>query len=133
MMQENAAAGRKSAIAPRPYRELRRRLVSGLFLGLLALALLLAGPRPFALLVLFVALMMSWEWGRVVRSKRLDISFLVHSSAACSAAVLAAVGQPIFGLAAVLIGAVCLIILNFGKPAYLSILGVAYVGFRPSR
>ncbi len=112
----------------RTFADLRPRIISGVTLGVLGLALISAGPKPFGLLVLVVALLMSWEWARIVRGRRLDISFLIHAIAACAGTVLAAVNHPLIGVLALLVGAITLLPLNIGKEARLSAFGVLYVG-----
>jgi len=127
-MHEDAAARRRPGGPVGRFRDLRPRIISGLILSLLALGLTLAGPRPFTLLVLVVVLLMSWEWGRVVRGRKLDVSFLFHAATACAGTVLAGVGHPLLGVIIVIAGAMALIALTWGKTGRLSAFGVLYVG-----
>jgi phosphatidate cytidylyltransferase len=109
-------------------KDLRPRIVSGLVLAAVALALTYAGPHPFALLVLVIAVLMSWEWGRVVRGTELDVTFVVHALATTMAALLAAMGYAALGVAAVIIGAIIVIPLQFGEKVWHSAQGVLYTG-----
>jgi phosphatidate cytidylyltransferase len=108
--------------------DLRPRAMSALVLGCVVLALVYAGSTPFAGLVLVVAILMSWEWGRVVRGAAFDLSFLVHAAAVAVAAMSAANGSPALALAAVVIGASIVWLLCFGFNERLSALGVLYAG-----
>jgi phosphatidate cytidylyltransferase len=103
--------------------------VSALVLASVVLALVYAGPTPFAGLVLVVALLMCWEWGRIVRpAVFVDAPLLVHASAVAVATVLAAKGSAALALAAVLIGTALVWVLCFGLNERLCALGVLYVG-----
>lgn len=121
---DDAPAVRTTGLA----RDLRARVISGLLLGLTALALAWAGPMPFAGLVVVIAFAMCWEWGRVVRGPQLDPAFAVHAGAVVGAALLAALGYAALGLVLVLIGAVLVLLLQFGANGRVSALGVPYVG-----
>lgn len=127
MRDEMIAATDSSYRTGKPAYHLWLRIVSGLTLALMTLALLYAGPKSFAVLVLIVVLIMCWEWGRVVRGRKLDISFLVHATTACASVVLSAVGQPGLALALVLIGTITVFMLNLGTSARASATGVVYV------
>ena len=65
--------------------DLRVRIIAGAVMALVALALAYAGPTWFALLILVVALVISWEWGRVVRGVSFDLAFFVHAAAVSAA------------------------------------------------
>jgi phosphatidate cytidylyltransferase len=114
---------------PRWPQDLSPRAVSALILACLALALLYAGPTPFAGLVVAIALLMCWEWGRIVRGTAgVDTPLLVHAVAVAVAAVLAATGSASLALAAVVTGAGLVWLLCFGFNERLCALGVLYVG-----
>src|SRR5262249_13190720 len=68
------------------------RLASGGAMGVVAAACMLSGPLPFAVLVVVVAVLLSWEWGRLVHDREADLVIAVHVGAAGVAAVLAAAG-----------------------------------------
>jgi phosphatidate cytidylyltransferase len=103
-------------------------VASGLVLAAVAFALLWAGPVPFAALVLAVALVMSWEWGRVVRQSGVDVVLVVHAVAVVACVGLAVGGYAALGLLAVLAGAIIVGALRFGEHAYVSSFGVLYTG-----
>ena len=109
-------------------RDLTPRIVSGLLLGGVALALCYLGSVSFALLVIVVALIMSWEWGRVVRGREFDTTFVVHGGTIAAGSLLAAFGFAALGLVLVMIGAVLVLLLQFSEQGRLSALGVPYVG-----
>ncbi len=109
-------------------RNLRARLISGVILGIVTLALIYVGSWPFVLLVICVAAVMSWEWGHIVRDGGVDFSFFVHALAVVAAAICAYAGVAAFGLVALAIGAIIVGVLNSGQGGAISGLGVLYVG-----
>jgi phosphatidate cytidylyltransferase len=109
-------------------RDLKPRILSGLLLALVAVGLAYAGPLSFALLVVAVGLLMCWEWGRIVRGEGFDIAFVAHSVAVLAASIAAARGFAAIGLIVVLIGAIIVLLMRFGRQGRLSGLGVLYVG-----
>jgi phosphatidate cytidylyltransferase len=126
-MPDNAAAPEAGA-GPLISSNLKLRLVSGIAFAALAFALTYAGPVPFAVLVLVCAMVISWEWGRLVRGVAFDLGFFVHAGAVAAGIVLAAAGYAALGLAALFIAAIILVPLYMGRGARLSALGVFYVG-----
>jgi phosphatidate cytidylyltransferase len=104
------------------------RIVSALILASIALAMAWWSGTTFAVLVLVVALLMSWEWGRVVRGVEMDLAFLVHAVAVTIAVGLAAFGYATLGLAALLIATIIAVPLQFGERGLLSAAGVVYTG-----
>ena len=126
-MPDNAAASGAGAV-PLISSNLKLRLVSGIAFAALAFALTYAGPIPFAVLVLVCAVVISWEWGRLVRGVAFDLGFFVHAGAVAAGIVLAAAGYAALGLAALIIAAIILVPLYMGRGARLSALGVFYVG-----
>jgi phosphatidate cytidylyltransferase len=107
---------------------LKLRIVSGAVLAAVAFGLAYAGPKPFAVLVLVVALFVSWEWGRMVRGVGADLAFFIHAIAVTAAILLATAGYAALGGAVLVTAAIILIPLVFGRGARLSALGVFYVG-----
>lgn len=128
-MQDDTPADQAGASPERSLAaDLRGRIVSGLVLAVAALTLAYAGPKPFAVLVLAVALLMSWEWGRLVRGSELDICHGVHAGTILAAVALAAVGYAALGAAALVVGAIIVFSLRFGEHALLSAAGIVYTG-----
>lgn len=108
--------------------DLGPRLASGLVLAAIALALNYAGLGWLALLVLAVGLIMSWEWGRVVRRGEVDAALIVHGLAVAMAVLLAVLGLPAMGAVAILVAMGVVALVESGRRPLISALGVAYVG-----
>lgn len=109
-------------------KELWLRILSGLVLAAIALALVHAGAQTFAGLVAVVALLMSWEWAHVVRAVRYDAAFGVHAASVLVAIALTVAGFPALALAAIAVGAAVVAPLQVGARPFASAMGVAYVG-----
>ena len=128
-MPDNVVASQAEADnAPWLSSNLKLRLISGAVLATVAFLLTYAGPLPFALLILVCALVISWEWGRLVRGATFDLGFFLHAIGVTAAIVLAAAGYAALALAVLVITAITLIPLYIGRGARLSGLGVFYVG-----
>lgn len=108
--------------------DFRLRLVSGLVLAAAALALTWAGVVPFGMLVLAVTLIVSWEWGHIVRKAGIDTIFILQAIVISVAAGLAIWQLPALGVVAVIVGAVLAALLGFGQLGRISALGVLYAG-----
>src|SRR5215831_4155939 len=104
------------------------RLASRVAMGAVAGACILAGPLSFAVLVVVVTLVLSWEWGRLVHGREADLVIAVHVGAAGVAAVLAAAGFVGLGLLALSIGAILALLQSLGANSLFSALGVFYAG-----
>jgi len=104
------------------------RLASGVAMGAVAAACMLAGTLSFDVLVVVVTLVLSWEWGRLVHGREADLVIAVHVAAAGVAAVLAAAGFVGLGLLTLLIGAILALLLSLGSNSLFSGLGVVYAG-----
>lgn len=109
-------------------RDLKTRVASAIVLAVLALGANFAGAVPFAVLVSILVLVVSWEWGRMVRGDGTSIQTIIHAASTAVAAALAASGMAAIGLAALGIGAILILTLRFGVGVRLSVLGVLYVG-----
>jgi len=128
-MSDNLAVSETERRAGRGLSEnLRSRLVWGTALAVVALALTYAGPIPFALFVLVVALFVGWEWGRMVRGVSADVAFFVQAIAVAAAVALTTAGYAALAVAVIVTAAIILIPLVFGRGARLSALGAFYVG-----
>jgi phosphatidate cytidylyltransferase len=108
--------------------DFRLRLAAGLGMGAVALAFTLAGVMPFAVLVVLVALVVAWEWGRLVHGAEAGAVVAVLIGAAALAGILAAVGLVGLGLLALPIGAILAALLSLGRNSIFSALGVFYAG-----
>lgn len=128
MPGEDVTDATAEAATPRTTGEFLVRLVSGVLLAAVTIAAAWLGPWPFAGLVLLVALLMSWEWGRVVRKADFDLSFVVHAIAIVIAVGLAAFGYAALGLAVLAIATIIAVPLQFGSYGLLSAAGVLYTG-----
>ncbi|MGD9668359.1 MAG: phosphatidate cytidylyltransferase [Hyphomicrobiaceae bacterium] len=125
---DGGTSGSGMAQGPKTSSDLKPRLIAGAVMAAVALILDYAGPIPFALLVVGVAVVMCWEWGRLVRAEDYGPALVVHALAVVFAGVLAAAGLPALGLAALAIGAGVLLAMPFGSRRLMSTAGVAYVG-----
>lgn len=104
------------------------RLGAGLIMGVVALGFTLAGALPFALLVGLAAVLVSWEWGRMVHGADANNVIAVLIITAVLASVLAAAGLVGLGLLALPIGAILATLLSLGRNSVFSALGVFYAG-----
>lgn len=115
-------------LRPTLTRDVLARLASGAVLAVIALGLLYLGTLPFALLVAIAAVLVSWEWSRLVRGAAFDAAFFVHAISAVLATGLGGLGLAGLGIAVVIAGAILVGLLSFGSRAALSALGVVYTG-----
>lgn len=125
-MAQKTAPGPASPMAAA--RNLRERVVSGVVMVLVALAMAYTGPIAFAFLIVAVALVMSWEWGHLVRATSADAAFAVHGTAVIAAIGLATGGLPVLALVAIVAGTVAMLAASNAKRPALSAIGVPYVG-----
>lgn len=109
-------------------RDFMPRLVSGLALAAIAMALTWLSVWTFALLVITVALIVAWEWGRIVRKAEVDTILVVHLAAVLLAGGLSLAGLPALGVITVVVGAILAAVLGFEKLGRISALGVLYAG-----
>lgn len=108
--------------------DLKSRIVAGILLALVTGALAWTGGWPFALLIMLVAVLMSWEWSRVVRGGGSSITLAVHAASAALAVLLSAMGLAALGLATVLASALVVLALEIGGRSLVSAVGVLYTG-----
>ncbi len=109
-------------------RNLQERIASGMVMVFVALALVYAGAVPFAILVVAIGLVMSWEWGHMVRGVWADAGFCAHGSAIGVAVGLVALGDPVRALVALILGAAVVFVMTRATRPELSALGVFYAG-----
>ena len=91
------------------------RLVSGLVLAVAAIGLTWGGVLPFGMLVLAVTLIVSWEWGHIVRKAGIDTIFVVQAIVISVATALAIWELPALGVVVVVVGAILAALLGFGQ------------------
>ncbi len=104
------------------------RVISGLVMGAVAALFTFSGATAFSVLVIVVALLLSWEWGRLVHGRDADVVVAIHVGSAGAAAALAAFGYVGLGLLALPIGAILAMVLSLGRNSAYSALGVFYAG-----
>jgi phosphatidate cytidylyltransferase len=126
--EAGGGAGGRSDLRARLGDDFAQRLVSGLAMGAIAAVCTVLGMMPFAVLVIVVAMLLSWEWGRLVHGREGDTVIAVHAAAAGGAAVLAAFDKVGLGLLLLPIGAILATLLTLGRSSVFSALGVFYVG-----
>jgi len=107
---------------------LKLRIISGVVLAAVALLLTYLGPMSFAALVLACTVVISWEWGRLVRGASFDVGFWVQAIAVGVAVILAAAGYAAPAIVVLAAAAITMVPLYMGRGARLSALGVFYVG-----
>jgi phosphatidate cytidylyltransferase len=105
-----------------------QRVISGLVMAAVAALFTFAGVTTFSVLVVVVALLLSWEWGRLVHGRDADVVVAIHVGSAGAAAALAAFGYVGLGLLALPIGAILAMVLSLGRNSAYSALGVFYAG-----
>lgn len=108
-------------------RDLVPRAISAVVLAVIALGSIWAGSLPFALLVLLIGVVMSWEWARIVRGGASDAALLLHAGAVALAILLTMRGALLPAVALVAAGMIAVGMLATQQRP-LSALGVAYVG-----
>ncbi|KAB2917045.1 MAG: phosphatidate cytidylyltransferase [Hyphomicrobiaceae bacterium] len=121
-------AGERHDPASRLGGDFRTRLLSGLAMGAIAALFVFTGAIPFTVLVVAIAVLLSWEWGRLVHGRDVDVVMVIHIGAACAAAVLAAFGYAGLGLLVLPIGAILVMLLSLGSNSVYSAFGVFYTG-----
>ncbi len=109
-------------------RNFQQRVASSIVMVVVALALVYAGSLPFAGLLLGIALLMSWEWGHLVRGTDADSGFFVHATAVAVAIMLAVSHHVLPALGVLICGAAALAALTARRRPILSSTGVLYVG-----
>ena len=110
-------------------RELVKRIASAAVLAPVAIYLVYLGGWPFTLLVMFVAVLMTYEWARLVRGTHLNADYVIHAATAVLAVGLAGGGRPLLALAAALAGvAIALAVVAWrGEGKRWTIIGFPYI------
>jgi phosphatidate cytidylyltransferase len=105
------------------------RLLTSLVVGAIAAIFIFSGPTPFAVLAVAVALLVSWEWGRLVHGPDAGILVAVQIGTVAVSGLLAASLSAGLGLLALPIGAILATLLSLGRNSFLAAAGVFYAGF----
>jgi phosphatidate cytidylyltransferase len=126
--EAGGGAGAQPDLRARLGDDFAQRLVSGLAMGAVAALCTFLGATPFAVLVVVVTVLLSWEWGRLVHGREGDVVIAVHIVTVAGAAVLAAFEKVGLGLLLLPIGAILATLLTLGRNSVFSALGVFYVG-----
>lgn len=129
MSDQDPLDARSDGVAERLGGDFRVRLASGIALAIGVALLTLAGPVPFAVLVAVAALLVSWEWCRMVHGPEYGALLAVLLGTTGLAAFLAAIGYVALGLLVLPIGAILATVLSLGRNSLYSALGVFYAGF----
>jgi phosphatidate cytidylyltransferase len=131
-MSEHDEAGNRDRGPPgmrsRLGSDLATRITSGLAMGAVAALFLFSGALPFALLVVAVSAVLSWEWGRLVHGGEGDMVIAVQIVTVALAAILAAWEKVGLGLVLLPIGAILAFVLSLDRNSFFSALGVFYAG-----
>jgi phosphatidate cytidylyltransferase len=109
--------------------DFRVRLASGIAMAIGAAVLTVAGTIPFAVLVAAAAVLVSWEWSKLVHGTDYGSVRAVLVGTTALAAFLAGMGYVALGLLALPIGAILATVLSLGRNSLFSALGVFYAGF----
>jgi phosphatidate cytidylyltransferase len=102
------------------------RLATGLAVAAVTAIFTFSGPMPFALLVVVVALLVCWEWGRLVHGSDAGPLVAVQIGTVAAAGLLAAFLSVGLGLLALSIGAILATLLTLGRNSFLSAAGIFY-------
>jgi phosphatidate cytidylyltransferase len=112
----------------RQHGELVKRGVSGALLGGLALTAVWLGSPTFMLVVMAIGIVMSWEWGRVVRGRDFDPTLIAHALGVAVATALADKSHIGWALAVLVVSGVIVFVRQTAERPWLSAVGLAYVG-----
>jgi phosphatidate cytidylyltransferase len=111
--------------------DLGLRLVSALMLGALVLAATYQSAIAFAVLVAIGSVVLSWEWGRIVRGSDFDELLVLHAISVVVGCGLAVYGEYGVALLVLVVGPALKFAVSDDKTAAnlgLSLLGVPYIG-----
>jgi phosphatidate cytidylyltransferase len=119
--------------APTRSTELFQRIVSGLALIAISLAMTVYSADAFALLIVIFAVLMGWEWANVARGRGADVLFYLQTAVVVAAAGLAWQRYPALAGAWVIASSLFAFhlhkVLRPGTDPWWSAAGVYYAGF----
>ena len=115
---------------PRTPPSLGLRWLSALVLVPLAVYLTWLGSWPFLLLVAMAAVLMAFEWNRLVYGEEARFFFAVHAVISVVALLLMGLGEPLISVFVVVVGGLCVSVLTLfvQRPPLWALLGVVYTG-----
>lgn len=108
--------------------ELTKRVISAMVLGVMAIGAAVGGAWPLAVMVSIGAIVLAWEWGRLVRNSEFDDTMYVHVATLLIAIALAAGELMDYALITLFCGFVAIAIRRSREYRKLSALGVLYIG-----
>ncbi len=129
--EKQQAADISATVTERTPASLKLRWASALILGPIGLWVVWQGGWLFATAVGLVAVLMAFEWTRLVHGEGVLTIFYVHSGISLSGIVLATLGMPGLGLLIVAVGSLIGAVVAFQTerdPAW-SALGIVYTAF----
>ncbi|MEQ8745258.1 phosphatidate cytidylyltransferase [Pyruvatibacter sp.] len=99
-------AGSTNTVPPHPPRgnELWMRIASAAVLAPGVIYLVYLGGWAFTALIMLAAVLMTYEWARLVRGSHLNADYVIHAITAIIAVGLAGAGTPLLALGAAVIG-----------------------------
>ncbi len=119
-------APKPTGLGARVGSDLGPRVLSGIILAAIAIATILAGPLPLAVMLALVGTVVAWEWGRMVRGTEIDAAMSAHVATVVAGIVLTGMGLAGPAILGVLIGTILTGLLSFGRHSVLSAVGVLF-------
>jgi phosphatidate cytidylyltransferase len=95
--------------------EIIRRLASAFVLAAMALGAVIASPWSFLVLVIAGGAILSWEWGRLTRGKRIDLITSIGAAGVGAITLSATLGRPEIALACLATAAVAIGLASIGR------------------
>ncbi|MBX2806001.1 MAG: phosphatidate cytidylyltransferase [Hyphomicrobiales bacterium] len=124
---------KEASATTRPPTEITVRIISALVLIAVSLVMTLTSLETFGLMIASFTIAIAWEWGRLVRSGGVDLTFAVHAATMVVACWSAVIKCPACAIFAVLAGTIIVFFLRISREnraqAWWSAAGVYYNGF----
>ena len=121
--------GSASPVPERDSAQLIRRVLAGLVMAPVAIAIVWFGGRPFSALIAFACIMLVFEWTRLVEKAEFSSGFYILSFSAISSVFLAASGYYAYAYAGALIGGLFSMVMErtAGRASIWPLIGVFYI------
>ncbi len=116
------------AIAASSQHELWKRALSASALAVFVIGATFAGPWSLAIVVSLVALILAWEWGRMVRHQAFDTAMMVHAACIALAVFLVVAEAGLLAMGVLIVGTSFVVALSANRAPTLSALGVIFIG-----